>query len=182
MRRILELALVLLIIWGWAVLFSRGGDPPGSPSALAQSCPTPGDGKVPTWSAAANDYICQSPASSSGSIPVGAIVIIAQGDCAATLGTGWAEITAFSGVMLRGTLAANADIGGTGGSDTITPVGTNAATVTTGNCAATVKTGTSSSTACSSTTPNLAVPGEQFTGSPFDNRPAFVKVIFCQKT
>jgi hypothetical protein len=38
--------------------------------------------------------------------------------------TGWAEATALNGVMLRGTLAANGNVGTTGGSDTITPQGT----------------------------------------------------------
>jgi hypothetical protein len=40
-------------------------------------------------------------------------------------GTGYTEVSALNGVTLEGTIAANGDVGTTGGSDTITPTGTN---------------------------------------------------------
>ncbi len=86
-----------------------------------------------------------------------------------------------------------------------TPAGTNAASATTGNCAATnLAIGTGAATSCKATAPNLTVSAQTFTGSalgthlhavtatgtintptftgtPADNRSAFIKVIFCQK-
>jgi hypothetical protein len=52
-----------------------------------------------------------------GGLPVGAIMLIASGTCPA----GYAEATALNGKMLRGTVAANGNVGTTGGSDAITP-------------------------------------------------------------
>jgi hypothetical protein len=79
------------------------------------------------------------------SFPTGAIVLIITGTCP----FGWIEEATLSGVTLIGTVAANADIGTTGGNNNITPTGT--------------------------------VTQPTFTGNSFDNRPAFVKVIFCKK-
>ncbi len=56
-----------------------------------------------------------------GNIPTGGIIFIASGSCP----TGYAEVSALNGKMIRGTVAANSNVGGTGGSDTITPAGTN---------------------------------------------------------
>ncbi len=56
---------------------------------------------------------------SSGGIPTGGI-IISLSACA----TGYAEVAALNGVTLIGTLAANGDVGTSGGSNTITPAGT----------------------------------------------------------
>ena len=55
--------------------------------------------------------------------PAGAIMMIASGSCP----TGFTESSAMSGKFPLGTVTANADIGVTGGSDNITPAGTNAA-------------------------------------------------------
>lgn len=52
----------------------------------------------------------------------GDIVIRLSGDC----GTGFTEVAELADKMLRGTVAANLNQGGTGGSDTITPEGVNA--------------------------------------------------------
>lgn len=111
-------------------------------------------------------------------IPSGLIALILSGTCP----VGWSEVSALNGKMLRGTLAANADVGTTGGNATITPAGTNgtattsatsagtpagtnSATATSGNCAATnIAAGTGSTTACKATAPNLTVPAETFTG------------------
>lgn len=53
-------------------------------------------------------------------IPSGFITLILSGTCP----SGWLEATALNGKMLRGTLAANGDVGQTGGAATITPTGT----------------------------------------------------------
>lgn len=50
-------------------------------------------------------------------IPSGSILLIVSGTCP----TGFTESAALNGKMLRGTVAANMDVGGTGGSDSITP-------------------------------------------------------------
>jgi len=58
----------------------------------------------------------------------GVIVLIVSGTCPA----GFVEETTLSGRMVLGTLAANADVGGTGGADAITPAGTVSAPTFTG--------------------------------------------------
>lgn len=62
----------------------------------------------------------QLPVSSGGSIPSGMIALIVSGTCP----SGFTEVSALNGKMLRGTLAANGDVGTTGGNATITPSGT----------------------------------------------------------
>src|SRR5690348_6703334 len=52
--------------------------------------------------------------------PVGSILIITSGGCP----NGYTEVSALNGKTILGTVAANNDIGSTGGSDTITPAGT----------------------------------------------------------
>lgn len=56
----------------------------------------------------------------SSDLTAGDIIIRLSGDC----GAGFAEVAGLDGKMLRGTVAANMNQGGTGGSDTITPEGT----------------------------------------------------------
>lgn len=67
----------------------------------------------------------------SGGPPAGAIIFIDTGTCP----TGYSEVSAFNGKTIIGTLAANGNVGTTGGSDTITPAGTVAAPVFTGSSA-----------------------------------------------
>ncbi len=134
-------------------------------------------------------------------IPSGLITFIAAGTCP----TGWSEVSALNGKFLRGTLAANDDVGNTGGSDTITDVlnHTHAVNVTDPGHAHTLQryptaTGTSSGytadTSMSGTPAAVTLPMEsQTTGitaatanpaggvASIDNRPAFVNVIFCAK-
>lgn len=55
-----------------------------------------------------------------GTIPAGLIAYMAE-QCP----TGWVEYTAANGKTVLGTLAANANVTGTGGNDTVTPTGTN---------------------------------------------------------
>ena len=179
-------------------------------------------------------------------LPSGLIALVRSGACP----SGFAEVSELNGKMLFGTVAANKDVGDTGGDDTITPAGTNA-TVSAGTPAGTVAwpagvptfTGTlstaivnhthgftnargatsggatttwsvgvsasdTSSTATTLLTGNptsggaasytpvgtiawpagvptfsgtaLGTHGHTFTGTEFDNRSAYVKVIFCQ--
>lgn len=68
----------------------------------------------------------------SGSLPSGIIVFMISGSCP----TGWSEVTELNGKTILGTLAANVDVGTTGGSDTITPAGTVSQPTFTGNALA----------------------------------------------
>lgn len=52
-------------------------------------------------------------------MPSGAIMLIDSGSCP----SGWSEETGLNGKYLLGTIAANADVGGTGGSSSYTPSG-----------------------------------------------------------
>lgn len=51
----------------------------------------------------------------------GSILMVDTGSCP----SGFTEVSTLNGKTLLGTLAANSDVGGTGGADNITPVGTN---------------------------------------------------------
>lgn len=63
-------------------------------------------------------YVCTSGTwAEANNIPLGTITLVASGTCPA----GSSEVAALSGKTLIGTLAANGDVGTTGGSDTITP-------------------------------------------------------------
>lgn len=165
------------------------------------------------------------------SVPAGAIIFIDSGTCPA----GYAEASDLSGKTIIGTVAANKDVGTTGGSDTITPAGTNSApaiawpagvptfagqaitftevinhthAVTSVGSAATGSTtnltGSSDTSSTTATAANPAggvasfqktpagtiswpagVPTQSaatFTGTQFDNRSAWVKLIACKKT
>lgn len=181
------------------------------------------------------------------SLPAGAIVLIASGLCP----VGYVEETSLNGRLPMGTLAANANVGTTGGADQVTPAGTNAGssvsahagaavadhashthtysqvvnhthplatgTGATGNFAQVIGTIDTSSggtgaaptqTALGTVSGNAAggvaqgttagpgavlthavtqpanhvVTQPTFTGTPLDNRSAFVRVIYCRKT
>lgn len=151
-------------------------------------------------------YICVAPNTWKPVVPVGYqtgdIKMLLSGTCP----TGWSEVSALNGKMLRGTVAANGNVGQAGGNDSYTPAGTNAAitagtpsgtnaaSATTGNCAATnIAAGTGSTTACKATAPNLAVSAQTFTGNALATHthtftgqaatvvPAYTNVIFCSK-
>ena len=57
-----------------------------------------------------------------GAYPLGGLFMTTYAACPA----GTSEVTAFNGAMPYGTIAANGDVGGTGGANTITPTGSNA--------------------------------------------------------
>lgn len=63
-----------------------------------------------------------------GGVPAGTIIMITSGSCS----TGYTQVTALNGKTLIGTLAANGDVGTTGGNDSITPAGSVATGVFTG--------------------------------------------------
>ncbi|MCI0353599.1 MAG: hypothetical protein L0099_00975 [Acidobacteria bacterium] len=67
-----------------------------------------------------------------GDVPVGGIILIDSGTCPA----GYAEVATLDAQFLRGTVAANADVGTTGGSDNVTPSGTVSTPTFTGNALA----------------------------------------------
>lgn len=179
---------------------------------------------------------------SSGGLPANLIVLTLT-----TCPSGYSEATELNGITVIGTLAANKDVGTTGGLDNVTPAGTNTAvsagtpsgtnsiptftgnastdvvnhvhtlatgTGTTGNFSqvigtvdtssggtggtptqttlgtrsvATVNgvalyTPTGSVTAPTFTGSVLGTHNHTFTGTQFDNRSAFIRVIFCKKT
>jgi hypothetical protein len=64
-------------------------------------------------------------------VPTGAILLVASGSCPAS----YVEETSLDGRMPIGTLAANGDLGTTGGADTLTPAGTVSAQTFTGTLA-----------------------------------------------
>lgn len=61
-----------------------------------------------------------------GGVPAGAIVFVSSGTCP----SGYTEVAGLNGKMVRGTVAANSDVGGTGGSDSVTPTFTGSALAT----------------------------------------------------
>src|SRR5258708_1968282 len=82
---------------------------------------------------AAATSFAQAPAYVSGpQIPTGAIILI-DGTVLSSCPVGFTEIAALASKSLRGTVAANGDVGGGTGSDTATPVGTNSAPALTMN-------------------------------------------------
>lgn len=64
------------------------------------------------------------PSAGGSSVPTGAIILIDTGTCP----TGFEEVAGLDGKTILGTLAANKDVGTTGGNDSITPAGTNSGT------------------------------------------------------
>jgi hypothetical protein len=68
-----------------------------------------------------------------GSVPTGFVGMVLSGTCP----SGFAEVSALNGVLVRGTVAANGNVGTTGGSDSYTPQGSVAAPIFTGASATT---------------------------------------------
>lgn len=92
----------------------------GPPASCASGYANRWDSTISAWSC---DNV------GGGGIPAGLITFVVTGSCP----SGWTEVTALAGKTLFGTLNANADVGTTGGNDTITPTGTVAAPVFTGS-------------------------------------------------
>ena len=116
----------------------------------ATSAVANGDGTMTyTW---ANGTTTISTGDTRGSVPAGTIILSLT-----ACSTGFSEVVALNGVTVIGTLAANANVGTTGGSDTLTAAGTVAAPTFTGSAA--------TSTAVSGGTPAGTVAAPTFTGS-----------------
>lgn len=100
---------------------------------------------------------------------------------------GWTEIQALNGQFLRGTTVANADVGTSGGSATITPTGVVSQPVFTGDVqqfstavnVSLLGVGTAL-TGPASPVPTGTVSQPTFVGASFDPSPPYTKVIFCQ--
>jgi len=108
-------------------------------------------GQVPTKNGDGT-FTCETP--SSGSIPAGLITFVITGACP----TGWTEDVSLAGKTLFGTLVANADVGTTGGADSITP------TVNSLTAAAQTFSGSALGTH-SHTSTSLVAAAQTFTGS-----------------
>lgn len=139
-------------------------------------------------------------------VPAGMITFINSGTCP----TGWTEMS-LSGSYVLATVAANGDVGTTGGSTSYTPAGTVAAPTFTGSAGTTgastiAFTGTKMTTSGSGTaavtnvggtsittagqnlgshthsfTPAGTVSAPAFTGTPATIQPSYIKLIPCQK-
>ncbi len=162
-----------LVAGRWALVAAQD---PGSMASRVQRPVTCSNGEVLTYNSASQQYECQPAAG--GGVPAGAILLIVSGSCP----SGYAEETSLDGRLPLGTLAAHADIGSTGGQigygvDTSTSGSQNTglSTVSTGSA-------TGSTASVSAGTPGGTVSQPTFTGTQFDNRSAFVRVIFCRKT
>ncbi len=113
----------------------------------------------------------------------GMIAFINSGSCP----SGWTE-QAYAGKYPLFTVAANSDVGGTGGSTSYTPAGTEAtATISvTGTKFTTSSSGTAAATAMAGTTiasgaNTVTLPAHVFTGTPATIQAPYVKLIACQK-
>lgn len=73
------------------------------------------DGCTLVYSNAAIGFTCSAPPS--GGVPAGSILLVNSGTCP----SGFTEVAALNGVALRGTVAANKDVGTSTGSDSATP-------------------------------------------------------------
>lgn len=214
-RAIGIVVLVVALTWTWAM---GQGWPPRNGAALPATCAT-GESFFLSTTTGTSLYECTGTdtwehvaPSSGGSLPSGFIGLVTSGSCP----SGTSEVTALNGKTLFGTLAANDDVGDTGGADSLTPEGTNSTPTFTGtpfsgvinhthgftNLRGATTGGTTTaygglvagndtsstltpvetanpSGGVASITPAGTVTAPTFTGTAFDNRSAFLKVIFC---
>lgn len=227
MRIILGLALAAALIDGYFPTHTTAGLPTCSASTLHRIVFDTDAGQIKRCDGAAWQTVGDGVGG--GGAPAGAVVLIVSGSCSSTLGAGWTEESSLSGKFLLGTVDASADIGGTGGSDTVTSVlnhthavtdpghnhtqdahnhgvtdpghthgmdeGTTdgsgtfmdrsnaaAATNTVTNSATTGVTVNNATATNQSATTGISTQNPAGGVASIDNRPAFVKVIFCRKT
>lgn len=174
------LALVMLLVASPAAATEIRQDADGTKASSITIPSCTGSGKALTHDPGATPpFGCNTITAEGGGVPAGAIVLSLT-----SCPTGYAEVAALDGKFLRGTVAANADVGQTGGADTITPEGTVASTFTGSALSGGARKGGTSNPA--SILENGAVPAgtvaSTFSGTAFDNRPAYVSVLFCQKS
>jgi hypothetical protein len=128
MKRALWITLIVLALWrlGTAqTAYSLSG------ATLPSGCSTGNVFWLQDGVGTITPYYCTAGTWSTwnAAIPSGTLLMIASGTCP----SGYTESSALNGKTLVGTLAANKDVGTTGGADTITPAGTNGAPVFTGS-------------------------------------------------
>lgn len=174
--------------------------PPANPSAGVQRLYA--DINTHTVTCIQSDGSDCMPTSGGSGVPTNGIILTLQSACP----TGFAEVAALSGAMPLGTVAANTDVGDTGGSDSITTVLNHTHTVnvndpghthglqryptttggSSGYTADTSMSGTPTAVTlpmASATTGITATTSNPAGGvASIDNRSAFVKVIFCAKS
>jgi hypothetical protein len=112
------------------------------PAVITTGQPIPpakmGTGEATTDTFLRGDGQWAAPPAGNGGLPAGAIILILSGTCPA----GFSEVPALSGKVIIGTTALAGDVGTSGGSDTITPQGTNSAPTFTGQALGTHAHGT----------------------------------------
>lgn len=167
MSRISKAALV--IFGAWLAAVSLGAQPPWlapafQPFVYGMTQPiincSLGTIYVRTSNASPSIWLCAPTntwtqvAFAAGTLPAGSIVFVEAGSCP----TGYVEVVGLNEKTIIGTLAANGNVGTTGGANTVTPTVSVQETRVAG--------GFNAVTAI----------------SPFDNRSAFVRLIGCKKT
>lgn len=117
----LKVVIGVLLVVGCAVLGTAAVQQVAQPDGTIATIPTC-DTTTEKLRYAAGTWSCvidQAGGAAGASLPAGAIVLVATGTCP----IGFTEVTALDGRTPIGTLAANANIGATGGSDNLTPAG-----------------------------------------------------------
>lgn len=171
-----------------------------SPSLFAQQHFSPINSTCPTEVILGSGACGGAPGGGAG-LPAG-LIVLSLTSCPA----GYVEETSLNGKFVLGTLAANGDVTGTGGSDSITSVLNHTHTVSvtdpghthtlpvgaTDDTAApfdradagTNTSGANATTASGSNTTGITATTANPAGgvASIDNRPAFVRVIFCKKS
>ena len=117
------LLVVALLISGWTLAQTQTW-PPANGATVPSTCSVGQAFWVTTATAtelyrctATNSWTLHDPAATGGGPPAGTIVLVDSGACPA----GYTEQTGLTGRTIIGTLNANADVGTTGGADTVTP-------------------------------------------------------------
>jgi hypothetical protein len=203
MLRILTLFLTMVIGATWVFAQSHDGQGANLPPSCSFGATfvKSGAGAGPYWCSAPNVWTSLAGSGSGSGLAAGEIIIKLSGACS----TGFEEATELNGRTLIGTLAANGDVGTTGGSDSITQVlqHTHMVTVTDPGHAHAMNVGATDDTSApfdradagtnASGAQATTATGGNFTGvtaatanpagsvASIDNRSAFIKVLFCRK-
>ena len=168
-RRVLLAAFIvagIFIVAGWQAESPRGGV-----QLSAANCSA---GQHVAGVNSNGSLNCTADSGGGGGVPTGSIIFVDSGTCPA----GFTEDSALSGRVVEFTLAANGDVGTTGGSDSITPAGSIA--VSAGPSATTTFKAASSGTSTTVASSTHTHAAGSFTGTSFDNRSAFIRVIGCK--
>lgn len=175
MKRTPLIVLALFLVFAFGVSWQLDRAQSASPPQWSMTC---NNGDILTWSSTTKDFSCQAP--SSGSIPSGMIAFIDTGTCPA----GFTQDASFNGAYILGTVAANSDVGSSGGSNSYTPAGMVSQPTFTGNTLSggTRKGGTTNPGSIiengASVTGTISQPA--FTGTGATITPVYLKVIACK--